>query len=57
MSNSISSLTPEEDNVCLLQQYEEHLTDMKWELAAVRHELLLAEYEDMPEKLMNHWTL
>ena len=49
VSDSIGSLTPKEDCVCLLQQQEEHLTDMKRELAVVRNELLSADYEDAGE--------
>ena len=46
VTDTISSLTSEEDNVCLLQQYEEYLIDMKRELAAI---LLSADYEDTGE--------
>ena len=50
MSDSVSSLTPEKD-VCLLQQYEERLTDMKWELPAMRHERLSADSGEIDASL------
>lgn len=48
VTDSISSFTSEEGSVCLLQQHEEYIIDMKRELAAIRNELL-------SENSMKHW--
>ena len=48
-SDTISSLAPDEDHVCLLQQHEEQLTDMKREHGVIRNEVLSADCEETGE--------
>ena len=49
VSDSIRSLTSEEGNVCILQQHEEHLSEMKLELGSVRHDLISSNCENTSE--------
>ena len=49
VSGDIGSLSPGEDNVCVLQQHEEHLSEMKRELASVRRDVISSDCEDTSE--------
>ena len=44
--DSISSLPPDDDNVCLLQQHEESMTELKKELSDVRSSVMSFDLED-----------